>query len=175
MDPFRKKLLLELGVGGGVIAVLAVMLIILGTYVGNVSERIASTRTDLLERSATVGSLAALQESWKNKAEGYLNVLRNVVPEKDTLINVSRDFQSLASQTRTEYSFGFLGETGESEGGIGALTFRLTLRGDLANLYEFIERFAGFPFLSTIDNFNIARKGTETASELLAQGRIFFR
>lgn len=175
MDPFRKKLFLELGIGSGIIAALALVLVFLGTYLGNVSERIAASRTALLERSAAVGSLAGLRETWDSKAEGYLGVLRNVVPEKDTLINVSRDFQSLASQTRTEYSFGFLGETGESESGIGALTFRLTLRGDLANLFTFIEKFAAFPFLSTIDTFNIERKGPETRSELLAQGRIFFR
>ncbi|MFH0806401.1 MAG: hypothetical protein V1885_01615 [Candidatus Brennerbacteria bacterium] len=175
MDPFRKKLLLELGVGGGIIVVLAISLIIMGIYIGNASERISSSRAALLERSASVGSFSLLREAWRTKAEGYLSVLRNVVPEKDTLINVSRDFQSLASQTRTEYSFGFIGETGESEGGIGALSFRLTLRGDLANLFTFIEKFAAFPFLSTIDSFNIERNGPATRSELLAQGRIFFR
>ena len=175
MDPFRKKLFLELGLGGGILVGLTIALVILGTYIGNVSERIASSRAELLMRSASVGSLATLRETWKNRAQGYLNVLRNVVPEKDTLINVSRDFQSLAAQTRTEYSFGFLGESGESEGGIGALSFRLTLRGDLTNLYSFIEKFAAFPFLSTIDNFNIERKGPDARSELLAQGRIFFR
>lgn len=175
MDPFRKKLLLELGIGGGIIAVLAVVLVILGAYIGNASERIAASREDLLQRSASVGSLATLREMWKNRAEGYLNVLKNVVPEKDTLINVSRDFQSLAAQTNTEYSFGFLGESGGGAGDIGALTFRLTLRGDLADLYQFIEKFAAFPFLATMDNFNIERKGPETRSELLAQGRIFFR
>lgn len=175
MDPFRKKLLLEIGIGGGIIVVLAVVLVILGVYIGNASERIAAARVEFLERSAYVGSLASLREVWRTKAEGYLNVLRNVVPEKDALINVSRDFQFLASQTRTEYSFGFLGESGSAEGGIGALTFRLTLRGDLANLFSFVERFAMFPFLSTIDTFNIERKGPDTRSELLAQGRIFFR
>lgn len=175
MDPFRKKLLWELGIGGGIIVGCVVGLMVLGTYIGTASERIASSRAELLERSAAVGSLSALREAWRTKAEGYLGVLRNVVPEKDTLINVSRDFQSLASQTRTEYSFGFLGETAGEGGDIGALNFRLTLRGDLGNLYTFIERFAGFPFLATIDSFNIERKGPETRSELIAQGKIFYR
>ncbi|MDP3974794.1 MAG: hypothetical protein Q8P88_00700 [Candidatus Jorgensenbacteria bacterium] len=175
MDAFRKKLLLELGIGGGIIVVAVVGLLILGSYIGNVSNRISSERSELLERSASVGSLATLREAWRTRAEPYLNVLRNVVPEKDTLINVSRDFQSLSSQTRTEYSFGFLGESGNVEGGIGALSFRLTVRGDLTNLFSFIEKFAAFPYLSTIDNFHIERKGPESRSELISQGRLFFR
>lgn len=175
MDPFRKKLLFELGVGGGIIVVLAAVLVILGAYIENASERISSKRTEFLERSAAVGSLAQLRETWRTKAEGYWGVLRNVVSEKDVLINVSRDFQSLASRTRTEYSFGFVGETSDAAAGIGALNFRLTLRGDLANLYSFMEKFAGFPLLSAIDSFTIERKGPEARSELLAQGRIFFR
>lgn len=175
MDPFRKKLLIRLAVGGGVIVALAATLLILGSYIGNASGRIAAARVELLERAASVRSLAVLRETWRSRAQGHLNVLYNVVPEKDALIGVSKDFQSLASQTRTEYSFGFLGEAGGSEGGISALGFRLTLRGDMANIFSFIEKFAGFPYLSNIDNFTIERKGPESRSELLAQGRIFFR
>lgn len=175
MNEFKKKILVELGIGGGIIAVLAVALVFLGLYLRNASERIAAQRATLLERSAAVGSLATLRETWRTKAQGYLNVLRNVVPEKDALINVSRDFQSLAAQTRTEYSFGFLGETERGARGIGSLAFRLTLRGDLENLFSFMDRFETFPFLSTIDSFSIERKGPGLRSELLAQGRLFFR
>lgn len=175
MNEFKKKLLVELGIGGGIILVAVVGLLILGSYIGNVSTRIASERGELLERSASVGSLASLRETWRTRAEAYLNVLRNVVPEKDALINVSRDFQSLSSQTRTEYAFGFLGESANEGGGIGALSFRLTLRGDLTNIFSFLEKFAAFPYLSTIDSFNIERKGSESRSELISQGRIFFR
>jgi len=175
LNGFRKRLMIEFAIGGGILVLAAIILVLLGAYLGGVSERITAARTSLLERSASVGSLATLRETWRAKAEGYLSVLRNVVPEKDTLINVSRDFQSLASQTRTEYSFSFLGETGSAQGGIGALGFRLTLRGALVSIYSFIERFGGFPYLSTIDSFSIERKGSEDRSELLAQGRIFFR
>lgn len=174
MDAFRKKILLEVGIGGGIIVILVVLLLVLGSYIGTVSGKIADARTALLERSASVSSLATLRETWRSKAEGYLNVLMNVIPEKDSLINVSKDFQSLASQTKTEYSFGFLGEA-TSEGNIGSLGFRLSLRGELANIYSFIEKFAAFPYLSVIDGFSIERKGPGTASELLSQGRIFFR
>ena len=83
MDAFRKKLLLELGIGGGIIVVAVAGLLILGSYIGNVSNRIASELAELLERSASVGSLASLRETWRTKAEPYLNVLRNVIPEKD--------------------------------------------------------------------------------------------
>jgi Tfp pilus assembly protein PilO len=175
MDQFRKKLIIELSVVGGIVAVLAVVFLLLGFYIGTASERIVAARTELLERSASVGSLANLRETWRTKAEGYLTVLRRVIPAKDTLINVSRDFQSLASQTRTEYSFSFLGETREEGEGIGTLGFRLTLRGDLVNIFSFVDKFAKFPYLSTIDNFTIERKGPGARSELLAQGRIFFR
>lgn len=175
MTEFKKKLLMEVGIGGGVIVALAAALAFTGSYLGNASTQIAAARTELLERSAAVGSLASLRETWRARAEGSLNVLKNVVPEKDTLINVSRDFQSLASQTRTEYSFGFVGETEHAGEGLGALGFRLTLRGDLLNLYAFVEKFGAFPYLSTIDNFTIEREGPGMRSELAANGRIFFR
>lgn len=175
MDEFKKKLLVQLGIGGGIVVVLGLGLGLIGSYIGNVSTAVATSRTALLERSASVSSLAQLRETWQSRAEGYLNVLRNVVPAKDTLINVSRDFQSLATRTRTEYSFGFTGETSPEGGEIGSLNFRLTLRGDLADIYKFLEEFAAFPYLSTIDSFAIEREGSETRSELLANGRIFFR
>ncbi|MBI2278600.1 MAG: hypothetical protein HYU81_00880 [Candidatus Brennerbacteria bacterium] len=176
MTSFKNKLFVEIGIGGGIVIALGIALAMLGGSMKTASGRVVTTRTELLERSASVGSLAALRETWKTRAETSLNVLRNVVPEKDTLINVSRDFQSLASQTRTEYSFGFVGETpAGAAGDIGALNFRLTLRGDLPNIYSFIEKFREFPYFSMIDSFVIERKGSEARSELVANGRIFYR
>lgn len=173
MNSFRKRILIELAIAGILIIALAGGLLFFGTRISSLSADIALDREELARRSALVGGVAALKAVSHGKVEQYTNMLSNIVPRKDQLINLSRDLQSLATQSELEYSFSFSSETPPGGANLGAVAFRLTLRGELTRLFRFVETFRQFRYLAALDGFSVERKAG--GAEMVTQGRVFFR
>lgn len=163
----------EIGIGAILIVPLFAGILFFSSKVENLSEDIASTRRELLARTARLDIFTALRAEYNDRVKGYLSALYALVPEKDQLINLSKDFHTLAAQSRLTSSFMFVGETPPSDGKLGSVGFRINLRGTLEDFFTFTEKFEKFHYLSLISNFSIARG--ETASDMLAQGNVYFR
>jgi len=175
MNHFRKRFLTELGIS------LLIVIALLGGilfFKGNVSDYAAKIVTDralLAGRTASVSDLASLRNQYNSQASNDMNVLHNIIPSYDELINLNQDFQSLALQNKVEYGFSFSGETPKpAEGGLGSISFNLSITSDsLRPLGSFINSLQSFRYLNSIDNVSIkSDNGNFTIS---IAGRVFYR
>jgi hypothetical protein len=174
MNHFKKRFAIELG-----ISLLIVTALLWGIFFfkGNVSDyadKIAADRTLLASRTTSVSDLASLRGQYNGEASNYMNILHNIIPSYDELINLNQDLQLLAVQNKVGYGFSFSGETPKSEGGLGSISFSLNIGSDnLKPLTSFIKSLQNFRYLSSIDNLSI--KSDEGKLTMNIRGRVFYR
>lgn len=173
MKIFRKKFVTELVISLITIGVLAVGLLFFGFNVSKFAKKIVAARQELVERSTSLQSLAILRSEYKNKGEPYLNVLYNIIPLKDELIDLSKDFQSLAANERLGYGFTFVGETPSTLSNLGSVRFNLNLSGSLDQLIDFIENLQNFRYLINLENISMSRGASQISMDV--KGSVFFR
>jgi len=132
MSNFHKRLIFQLVSGFVVITALVTAIIYFSKSINQYSNQIINNRRELIERSMALDSLASLSEQYNAKAKKYLNIVYELVPQKDELfvINLNKDLQALATQTDLEYSFLVTSELKPTGDKFGSLGFRLTLRGN---------------------------------------------
>ncbi|MFH1192911.1 MAG: hypothetical protein V1656_01165 [Candidatus Jorgensenbacteria bacterium] len=173
MTPFRKKLFMELGIGIAITVPLLGGSLFFSGQIGEFGGQIVTARKEMLARTDELNAVAALRADYNDGTKRNLETLYAMVPEKDQLINLSRDFQTLSTQARLISSFTFLGETPAVAGGLGSFAFRLNLRGQLDDLFSFFGKFEKFRYLSALSSFSVLRG--EKESEMLTQGSVFYR
>lgn len=174
MDHFRKRLITESGIS---------LLIVLALFAGiqffrsNVSEyadKIIAARTTLANRAKSIGELAELRSQFNSKASGYLNVLHNVIPSYEQLINLNKDLQSLAAQSKVGYNFSYAGEIPSSAGSLGSISFDLNVNsGDFNSLMAFLKSLQNFRYLSSVDE--VSMRSNNEILVMAIKGRVFYR
>ncbi len=174
MNHFKKRLATELG-----ISLFIIIALLAGTlfFKGNVSDyadKIAANRALLASRTASVSDLASLRSQYNGMVSNDFNVLNNIIPSYDELINLNQDLQSLAVQNKVEYGFSFSGEVPKSgEEGLGSIGFSLSIGSDnLKSLTSFIQSLQNFRYLNSIDNISI--KSGEDKLVMSINGRVFY-
>lgn len=174
MNLFRnKRIVVQLSISLGVIGALVLVILLFGLQISRLSEKIAATRAELNERSVALNSLASLRSDFSLKGQSYLNVLYNVIPQKDELIDLSKDFQVIAQEDSLNYGFTFLGETPPSGNILGSVKFNLSLGGTLSKLLNFLKNMENFRYLISLENVSINR-GSE-GMKMDIRGSVFFR
>ena len=174
MGPFRKRIAVQLVISLAIVGGLILAVIIFGFQIDKLAEKIAGTREELNERSVALTSLASLRSDFSSKGEAYLNVLYNVIPQKDELIDLSKDFQAIAQEEGLNYGFTFLGETPPSGDVLGSVRFNLTLGGTFSKLLNFLKNMENFRYLISLENVSISR-GSEGNMRMDIRGSVFFR
>jgi len=172
MNRFKKRFVTELSISLVlIIALFSGVLFFLG-QANDYTSKIASDRITLASRTNLVDKVAELRQQ-SQRASSYLNVLYNIVPPYDRLINLNKDFESLAAQNKVEYSFSFVGETPKS-GGIGSIVFNLSVAStNLNSLISFVKSIQDFRYLSSIDNLSMKSNAEKLIMDI--RGRIFYR
>lgn len=173
MNDFHKRIAVQLSISLAIIAVLVFGIMLFGFKVNSISREIAAKRQELNERSSALQSLASLRSDYSTKAEPYLNVLYNVVPQKDELIDLSKDFQVIAQEDGLDYGFTFLGETPPGTEGLGAVRFNLSLGGSLTGLLNFLKSMENFRYLVSLEGVSISR-GVD-GMRMDVRGSVFYR
>lgn len=173
MNPFHKRIAVNLSIAMVIIAVLVLGVVIFGFRISTLSDKIAATRHELNERSAALSSLASLRSDYSNKGKPYLGVLYNVIPQKDELIDLSKDFQVIAREDNLNYGFIFLGENSPSQGVLGSVNFSLSLGGELKNLLSFLKDLENFRYLVSLDNVSVSRE--PELMRMSIRGSVFYR
>ena len=170
---FYPKLIIELLIFIAVIVVLGGGVIFFGSQISKYSEEIVSLRKTLNERSFTLTSFARLEMDNK-KAANYSNIIFNIIPKQDQLINLSQDFQSLAAQNNLEYAFLVAKENEKNEGAVfDSISFQLNVGGDFDKIIKFMQATESFRYLSSFDGFNFSR--SDSKIKLTTKGKVFFK
>jgi hypothetical protein len=174
MGSFKKQLSIQLAIAGGVLIILTIGLSFFSGTIRSAIDNLSALRADIAARALSLESLARLQTQYNRKAKTYSENLTKAVPKKEELIGLSKDFQTLANQTKVEQSFGFIGETPASGEGLGFLSFQVSASGDLTNLSKFLASVENFRFLTKVESLSISPSEPDS-QKLSIRGRIFFR
>ncbi|HXF44396.1 MAG TPA: type 4a pilus biogenesis protein PilO [Candidatus Paceibacterota bacterium] len=173
MNPSQKGIVIQISAALGIVCFLVLGVVLFGLNIKNSTAKIVTTREELALRTVSLQSLAALRADYTNKAKAYLNVLHNIVPKKDELIDLSKDFQAIASAGGLDYGFTFVGETAPSASELGSVKFNLKLGGDIMKLLTFLKDIQNFRYLVSVDSVLIFRE--ESAMKMNVTGSVYFR
>ena len=175
MNHFKKRFFTELGISLLIIIALFMGILFFKGNVSDYADKIAADRMLLVSRTVSVSDLASLRSQYNGEVNNYFNVLHNIIPSYDELINLNQDLQSLAVQNKVEYGFSFSGETPKSEGGgLGFISFSLNIGSEsLKSQTSFIKSLQNFRYLNSIDSLSIRSDETKLVMDI--KGRVFYR
>lgn len=173
MDSFRKQIIFQVVIGLIILAALFAGLIFFGSNIRNYSVRINSARGELLERSASLSSLASVRNQYKTKAENYLNILNNIIPSRDQLINFAREVQAVTDDV-SGFGFTFVSENPPTANSFGIINFVINLQATIPQFRKFLENIENFKYIVTIENFGLSRQSGETF-QIPIRGQVFFK
>ncbi|MEW6617284.1 MAG: type 4a pilus biogenesis protein PilO [Patescibacteria group bacterium] len=173
MEAFKKKLFLNIGITAGVVIIFTIGILIFGSSISANSEKIISTRKEVSDWNVSVQSYSAVRSQYTGKAKEYSEILEKVIPQKDELINLKKDFQYLASSEKLEMSFAFLGEQGTNAPQLGSVGVSITIQGSMEMVASFLQKLESFRYLMGVESLTFDnREGKSNAS---LRGRIFFK
>lgn len=173
MDPFKKKLLIQSGITVGIITVLFLGIVFFSNTITDYAGQITSLRNQIAARSGSLNALAILRAQ-SSLIEGDTKIMNNAVPVKDQLINLSKEFQLLSSQSGLSSSFSFLGESPSSATTFGTIRFKLDISGNFEKLMSFIPQLQNLKYVSSFDNYSITRTSGDNGI-LTTKGQIYYR
>lgn len=171
---FQKTLLIDIVVAIGILLPLFVGITLLQSYIKHTATQIVTARQELAKRTASLNTLVTLRNDYKTYGSRYFNVLYNIIPEKDELINVSQELQSLATKEELGFGFSFRGEEPSGDATLGFVQFSINVVGEnLDQITNFVERLKDFRYLTTIDNLHISSKDKKI--QAIMEGKVQFR
>jgi uncharacterized protein with NAD-binding domain and iron-sulfur cluster len=179
-----KKILIKTGISLLIIIPLFVIILYLKGLISKTTTKIVTSRKEFISRSTNLESLVVLQSQYKNFGRDYLMVLYNIVPQKDNLINVSKEIQRLAVKNNLNLNFSFTGEKEASEQELGYISFKVTIKGEtISQIKKFIEDFNNFKYLNKIESvsmkkiFNVNNNSEKIIEKVEASmdAKIYFR
>lgn len=174
MSGFAKKMLIEFSIAAVIIIGLAVGVWFFGRNIKTFSEKISESRHELARRSDAVRHLAALQSDYNRGAAQYLNVLYNVIPKRDELIDLARQLQAIGTDIGVTTSFSFIGESGATKEQLGIVQFTLSASGDSAeDIFVFVEKLQKFRYLIDIESVSFGPDADKVKGTI--KGKVFFR
>lgn len=174
MDPFKKKLLVESGITVAILTTLLFGIMFLGGTITEYGSQIVTLRNQFVARSGSLSALASLRSQYSSVVAKDLQIMSNAVPIKDQLINLTKEFQLVSSQSGLSSSFAFLSESPANGASFGTIRFKLDVSGNFEKLIAFVDVLQNFKYLSTFDNYSITRT-TGGNGQLTTNGQIYFR
>jgi len=173
MQAFKKKLFINIGIIAGVVIIFVVGILISGSSIRANSEKIVAARKEVSDWNMSVQSYSTVRSQYTGRAKEYSEILQRVIPEKDELINLKKDFQYLASSEKLDMSFSFLGEQNTNAPQLGLVGVSLTIQGNLETIGNFFKKLEGFRYLMGVESLTFDnREGKSNAS---IRGRVYFR
>ncbi len=174
MEPFKKQLLTQVGVGLGS-AVLAIGIVqFLAWHVNQNSTNITKLRNELALRTRATESLATLNND-AEKAKPFAQKLDNVLPSKDKLINFGKQLTDLAKQDGAEMSFDFGGETAATADTPGFIKFSLTGAATYGNWAKFLKDVEKSQLYIKFNSADLTRQPGTDSFNVVAEGQVFFQ
>ncbi len=175
---FTKKISSGIGISLLIIIPLFIGVLYLRSVIKSTTETIVSSREQFAEKAASLNALVNLRYQYRNFGKAYLNVLYNVIPIKDDLINISKELESVATRNDLGFGFSFKSEKEASGKELGYLQYSLNIEGEsIAQIQSFIEDLNDFKYLNSVDSLSFKRKieGKTEKITALVEGRVYFR
>lgn len=174
MNPFYKQFFISLGTTLLIVAALAGGLLFFGSNIKNYALKVEKNRRDFSILSTNLSSLAVLKNQYNAKAKDYLNVVNNVLPSQDQLINFLKDFQSLAVAEKMGFGFAFTNQVNPGPENLGVVNFNVSLQGTFSQFLNFLDAMKKLKFIVNIENAVFSPK-EEGNFQIDMKGSVFFK
>lgn len=175
---FTKKILTRIGIALAIIIPLLLGVLYAKSLIRTTSDRIVDSRKQFAEKAASLSALVGLRNQYNSFGRIYLNVLHNVIPIKDELINISKELEAMAIKNNLEFGFSFRGEKNPTDGDLGYIQYSLSVEGsDIDQIQNFIKDLNEFKYINTVDSLSIRRE-IDNKIEVIdsrIDGRVYFR
>lgn len=176
MNPKKhyRKILLNFLISILIIGALLGILALFNLNLGKTSAKINSLSNNLFSRSSSIQGTSELKSQYNAYGESYLNVLYNVVPQKDELINFPKEIQTLASAFDLSLGFSYVGESAVTDEAPGSVSFQISVEGpEMASIIEFIKEFENFRYFTQLESFAVGPSNANIKANI--RGKVFFR
>lgn len=174
-EQFKKKFLTDLAIALAFIFAIAGGIFFFTYNIKKFTAKIIDTRQEFSRRTKSITRLAQLRSQFQNEAQPMLNVLYNVIPQRDALIDFAREMQAIAESEKLSFGFSFLGENAPGgDENLDSASFTLNLMGDSTTaIFNFLKKMQTFHYVIKIESFTMADERGRSKS--IIKGRVFFR
>ena len=172
MNNFKEWLLKNLGIGIGVIVLLGGILFFLRVDLVSRVRAIESARQMLVSQKAAIESRGLLKSDLE-KSGPYYNLINNVLPIKDELVNVPGDLDAIARAHRGSFGINLGAETAPTIASPGHIQFKMTATGSYQDVIRFLDSVKASRYLVKYLDIHVTQKGN--VFEESVNGQIFYQ
>ncbi len=170
---FQKRLTKELGITAAVLLPLIAGFAFLRAQVAAAANQMIAAQQQFTEQTSVINRLITLRTQYDQFARTDLNVLSNVLPTKDNLINLSQEFQAFAEGNNLKFGFSFRGEDPATPTSPGAIHFSINVSGaTLQDIKTYIQAVKNFHYLTTLDSVHVTR--ADQGVDAIIIGRVYY-
>ncbi len=155
---FRTRLIVNLTATLGILVVLTGLILYLRSDINAKADSISSIRGDLLSRTELLESLNSLRQNAKDVA-AMTSKLQSVLPTRDSLFSVQRDFQGMALKNNLGFSSQFGSESAETPSSAGKIRLEMAVQGGYNGILEFIKGIDASAYFISIVSMDLVRQG----------------
>jgi Tfp pilus assembly protein PilO len=161
---------------GLIVAVAA--LVILNGNINTSSQKIKTLRQDIQKLTLTSEAFSTLARDYQILSP-YLEAIRNLIPNRDKVINFNQELSELAEKYKLD--FGFIFQEAAVQAQSKVVSFTMTLKGNFSDFVEFLVELKTLPYFVDLDSFNISGPpiddialGVQTIS-IVIKGKVFMQ
>ena len=167
----KRQLTILIGTGAAMILILAVALFLVGLDINKRVREINGLRGNMNSRFLTTENLSVLRFDMA-KAQPYIPLLDSFLPNKDQLINLSREFNTAAFQNKVNFSSSFAGESPVSKTDLNWIGLNMNVDGNIDNIISFIKTMENSRYSIKLGSLDIGQKDNQYKSQL--NGKVFY-
>lgn len=151
-NAFLKQVVIKSGILAAILIVFIVGVLVLNKSITSNSVRIKTLREDIQKLTWTSEALSSLARDYQMLSP-HLEAIRNLIPDRDRVINFNQRLSELAKSNQLEFNFVFQEEGMQPQA--TSVPFVLTLKGTLANFIGFVEGLKTLPYFVDLDSFDL--------------------
>lgn len=149
---FLKQVVIKSAILAAILVIFIVGVLILNKSITGNSVKIKTLREDIQKLTWTSEALSSLVRDYQ-LLNPHLEAIRNLIPDRDRVINFNQKLSELAQSNQLEFNFVFQEEGMQPQA--TSVPFVLTLKGTLANFISFIEGLKTLPYFVDLDSFDL--------------------
>jgi len=167
---FKQQLLIILAIYLGLIVLLGAVLIFLGKDISEKTGKINQLQNEIALKTQSNESLAVLRQDYA-KAQSYETALNNILPSRDQLLSFRRELETMASQSKIDFSVSLGKEEPQGTQG-GAMGIGAVMAGGFEQISNFLKTLENSRYLLKFDNFDLTRE--EGKFRMRLNGQVFY-
>ncbi|MEK7634484.1 MAG: type 4a pilus biogenesis protein PilO [Patescibacteria group bacterium] len=167
----KRQLTILIGIGTAAILILLTALFLIGWDIDKRVWQINGLRNNLNSRFSTTENLSDLRDDME-KFKPYIPLVDSFLPNKDRLINLSREFNIVAFQNKVNFSSSFAGESPVSKTDLNWIGLNMNIDGNIDDIINFIKAIENSRYSVKLSSLDIGQKDNQFKSQL--SGKVFY-